>query len=81
MASYDPDDVTERHGATTPEGCRRLNKRFKEWGRNVDLVKVQPNSVGTGGVLNWECLFQGEDAEVGFSFNKRYNGGKPDSAD
>lgn len=69
--------VIETHGAVTPEGCKALAMRFKEWGRKVDLIEVRPNTIGTGGILQWECIFAGPDAEVGYDgFNRNYNNGE-----
>lgn len=69
--------VLETHGATTPDGCRALAKRFNEWGRNVELIEVKRNEIGSGGVLEWQCTFAGPDAEIGYDgFNDSYNNGE-----
>lgn len=67
----------EQHGAVTPQDCRNLLKRFKADGRDVDLVEIQPNPYGTGGVLKYLCIFAGPDAQRGYDgFNQNYNGGE-----
>ncbi|NJM57152.1 MAG: hypothetical protein HC857_06565 [Synechococcales cyanobacterium RU_4_20] len=68
---------TEQHGAVTPQDCRNLLKRFEADGRDVDLVDIQPNPYGTGGVLKYLCISAGPDAQRGYDgFNQDYNGGE-----
>jgi hypothetical protein len=55
--------VRESHGATSRAGCRAMAKRFKEEGRKVQLVDIQPTSDPT---LRYKCVFEGEDAEPGY---------------
>lgn len=54
----------EIHGATTAAGCDRMAARFKRYGRRVKLVKKV--RLDTGGILQWACHFEGEDATPGW---------------
>jgi|SRR5579885_1391286 len=56
----------EQHGAVKRSDCQRIAARFKRAGRRVRLVDVQPNHLGSGGVLEYICIFEGEDAEEGW---------------
>lgn len=57
--------VRETHGAVNASDCDVMASNFKKEGRNVKLVERKKNDLGTGGVLNWICIFEGADAAVG----------------
>jgi len=48
----------ESHGAVNASDCQRMLERFRLEGRNIELVDVLPNRIGTGGVLRFQCLFE-----------------------
>lgn len=60
-----PEEETayETHGAVTAADCQRMLRRFQQEGRRVRLVKVRKNPYNRGGgVLEYICYFDGEDA-------------------
>lgn len=62
-SQYDP-SVYEIHGAVTADDCYRMLERFLNEGRRVHLVAVERNQANLGGgVLEWMCVFDGEDAD------------------
>ncbi|MBE9064995.1 hypothetical protein [cf. Phormidesmis sp. LEGE 11477] len=55
----------ERHGVTDPNSCYAMEKRFLKEGRKVRLFDIVRNKFNKGGgVLEYTCLFEGEDAQV-----------------
>ncbi len=69
----------EQHGAVNSNDCYQMELRFKKEGRKVTLVKVVPNPLNKGGgVLNYLCLFDGEDAEKETSVFEDYRYNSPD---
>jgi hypothetical protein len=76
IEDYKLDEEYERHGATSAAACYTMAERFKNEGRKVKLVQIVKNSYNKGGgVLEWLCLFDGEDKNVeGNVFeDNRYN--------
>lgn len=64
----------ESHGAVNASDCERMLERFKREGRNIELVDVLPNQIGTGGVLRFQCVFEtldGEQAEPDYYSDPR----------
>lgn len=60
---YDPSEY-EIHGAVTAGDCYIMLARFLREGRKVRLVAVERNQANQGGgVLEWMCVFDGEDAD------------------
>ena len=54
----------EQHGVADPNDCTDMEKRFQQEGRKVNLVDVVKNGFNRGGgILEFLCLFDGEDAE------------------
>lgn len=53
----------EQHGAATAAECRQMEKRFREEGRKIRLKEVKNNPYNTGGVLQFLCVFTGQDAK------------------
>ena len=61
-SQYDPSQY-EIHGAVNAEDCYRMLERFQQEGRRVWLKAVERNQANQGGgVLEWMCVFDGEDA-------------------
>ena len=53
----------EQHGAVSPDDCLKMLKRFQLEGRSVRFVKAVKNPYNKGGgVLEYMCLFDGDDA-------------------
>ena len=69
----------EKHGAADASDCYQMEQRFKSEGRKIRLVKVVRNYLNSGGgVLEFLCLFDGEDAEVESSAFEDYRYNRPD---
>lgn len=64
-ATEEQEGKREVHGAVNAPDCQVMEARFKKEGRRVKLTEVRKNTVGVGGELAWECIFEGEDASPG----------------
>lgn len=73
IQQYNEPGQIEVHGAVRASDCKDMERRFKQQGRRVTLTKVQRNNIGTGGVLQWMCVFEGPDAQTGWFDDRRYN--------
>ena len=61
-SQHDPSQY-EIHGAVTAADCYQMLQRFHQEGRRVWLKAVERNPANQGGgVLEWMCVFDGEDA-------------------
>ena len=61
----------ELHGATTEANCYKMEKTFKQQGRNLKLTRVNRTN-NPGAVLRFLCVFEGIDAQAGWFDEKRY---------
>jgi len=64
----------EVHGAVNRSDCQKMLERFRQEGRSIELIEVQPNTIGTGGVLRFQCIFNtlnGEAAEPDYYLDRR----------
>lgn len=62
-SQYEPSQY-EIHGAVTANDCYKMLERFLKEGRRVNLIAVERNQANQGGgVLEWMCVFDGEDAD------------------
>lgn len=69
----------EQHGAVDINGCYSMADRFKKEGRKVTLKEIMKNPFNEGGgVLEFLCIFEGEDAESGASEFEDYRYNSPD---
>lgn len=73
IQQYNEPGQIEVHGAVKSTDCYEMEKRFKAQGRNIRLAKIKRNDIGTGGVLQWMCIFEGDDAQTGWFEDRRYN--------
>lgn len=76
LSEFDSSKKQEQHGSVNADGCYQMEARFKKEGRKVKLVQVTSNPLNQGGgVLEFMCVFQGEDAVTdGSTFEDyRYN--------
>ena len=66
----------EKHGASHPDDCDRMALRFQKEGRRVRFIRAVKNYNNKGGgLLEYICLFDGEDAdnETSVFEDRRYN--------
>lgn len=61
---YNVPGSMEIHAAADEEGCRRMEARFQRAGRKVKLVAARRvrNAAKDGGVMQYQCIFEGEGA-------------------
>lgn len=54
----------ETHAAASAEDCRKMERTFKQQGRNLKLVEARRvrNAARDGGVFQYLCIFEGEGA-------------------
>jgi hypothetical protein len=71
-ASPSPSPIAqETHGAVSQQKCRDMAAKFKQQGRRIKLVDIQ-RSTNPGAVLQYICIFEGEDAQQGYFEDTRY---------
>ncbi|KAM3112781.1 hypothetical protein [Phormidesmis sp. 146-33] len=66
-----PSPIQETHGVVSRQNCYDMEAKFKRQGRRVTLKRVE-QSTNPGAVLQYICIFEGEDAEQGYFEEKRY---------
>jgi hypothetical protein len=62
----------EVHSVVNANDCKRMDKAFRQAGRNLKLIKTVQNP-DPNSPLRWTCFFQGSDATVGYFNDNRYN--------
>ena len=71
QASPSPSSVQETHGVVSRKTCYEMEENFQQQGRRIRLVRVD-RSISPGAVLQYICIFEGEDADQGYFEEKRY---------
>lgn len=54
----------EQHAVTKRELCEEMERRFRQQGRQVELVEIQ--RILGNDILRWNCVFEGPDADPNF---------------
>lgn len=71
QASPSPSPIQETHGVVSRETCYKMEGDFQQQGRRIRFVRVN-KSTSPGAVLQYVCIFEGEDADQGYFEEKRY---------
>jgi hypothetical protein len=71
---YNQPGKREVHAAANADGCQRMLERFRRQGRNLKLVEVRRvrNAARDGGVMQYQCIFEGSDSTDGYYNDRRY---------